>query len=111
MTLERGENRDDGRDAEEGLGGEAQGVVAGLTHPQRVAFPSVDRPTSPPPARSEDPTRVPCFVCGGNHVVELRDEHRPGHFRTIICRWCTNGSMSPDQVVRWNNYRRSQPPP
>jgi hypothetical protein len=69
--------------------------------------PHDDRPTKPPPwPDSERPTLVPCQACGGNNVTEMREsDAHAGRFSAVVCRWCTNGGMSPEQVRRWFEHQ------
>lgn len=62
--------------------------------------------TDPPPKSDEHPTSVPCLACGGHHVTEIRAE--AGKFSTVMCRWCSNGGMSPEQIARWIAHETSR---
>jgi hypothetical protein len=55
---------------------------------------------------SDRPTLTLCLACGGQyqHVIEKED----GKYRTAVCSWCVQGSMSPAQVLAWNT-RKSTP--
>jgi hypothetical protein len=43
-------------------------------------------------------------------VRELTED-APGKFATIVCRWCTNGGMTPQQLERWLERQKKRTPP
>jgi len=57
----------------------------------------------------EPPTLVTCLACGGEWQ---RDHDAASTYQHITCPWCTQGSMSTDQVAAWKAWRernKSQP--
>jgi hypothetical protein len=31
-----------------------------------------------------------------------------GRFSAVVCRWCTNGGMSPEQARRWGEHQAAR---
>ncbi len=74
-----------------------------------MGVPDDPRPTVPPAApdvtfeREERPTLVPCVVCDGDYQ---RTSETDRGYRMTLCRWCTQGGMTPEQREAWNAERR-----
>ncbi len=61
------------------------------------------------PFDPEPTTLVTCLACGGDWT---RDQDTASTYRHFFCQWCTQGSMSTEQVAAWKAWRakhKSQP--
>lgn len=51
--------------------------------------------------KEESTTLVTCLSCGGHHTVESLVL---GRYQKQVCRWCTKGAMTAEQVRAWNEH-------
>ncbi len=52
----------------------------------------------------EPETRTSCRACGGD--FEKAYERSDGRYAVSRCAWCTAGTMTHEQIAKWNAHRK-----
>jgi hypothetical protein len=60
--------------------------------------------TDPSDFDDEPATGTICLACGGE--FRCVEQFNDGQYKTVTCRWCTRGAMTPRQEMAWRDRRR-----